>query len=92
MLVQLDPSAAPCPDEPGRSPAEGRPHLRVEPWPDPVIDEVGHDPRSAYVETFWLPVLGPSTTIHVQYAAKMIPSCPPWSCRLVHSRGAWEKI
>jgi hypothetical protein len=62
MLVQLDPSAAPCPDEPGRSPAEGRPHLRVEPWPDPVIDEVGHDPRSAYVETFCLAVLGPSTT------------------------------
>ncbi|MGP8181174.1 MAG: hypothetical protein ACLP1E_10420, partial [Acidimicrobiales bacterium] len=62
MLVQLDPSAAPCPDERGRSPAEGRPHLRVEPWHDPVIDEVGHDPRSAYVETFWLAVLGPSTT------------------------------
>ena len=62
------------------------------PWPDPVIDEVGHDPRSAYVETFWLAVLGPPTITHVQYAAKMIPSCPPWSCRLVHSRGAWEKI
>jgi hypothetical protein len=35
--------------------------LAVEPWPDPVIDELGHDPRSAYVERFWLGVLGPST-------------------------------
>lgn len=31
-------------------------------WPDQLIDTVGHDPRSRYVETFWLSVLGPSTT------------------------------
>jgi hypothetical protein len=31
-------------------------------WPDPVIDSLGHDPRSAYVETYWLGILGPSTT------------------------------
>src|SRR5438552_2082764 len=24
--------------------------LAVRPWPDPVIDALGHDPRSAYVE------------------------------------------
>lgn len=36
--------------------------LTVRPWPDPVIDKVGHDPRSTYVERFWLGVLGPSTT------------------------------
>src|SRR3954447_27014794 len=36
--------------------------LTVRPWPDPVIDVVGIDPRSHYVETFWLGVLGPSTT------------------------------
>ena len=47
MLVKLDPSATPYPDEPGRSPEQKRVCLRVEPWPDPVIDEVGHDPRSA---------------------------------------------
>jgi hypothetical protein len=62
VLVQLDPSVTPCPDDPAHSPGHERVHLRVEPWPDPVIDEVGHDPRSSYVETFWLPVLGPSTT------------------------------
>jgi hypothetical protein len=36
--------------------------LHVQPWPDAVIDAVGHDPRSTYVERFWLGVLGPSTT------------------------------
>jgi hypothetical protein len=30
-------------------------------WVDPVVDSVGHDPRSRYVERFWLPVLGPTT-------------------------------
>jgi hypothetical protein len=38
------------------------PTLLVRPWPDPVIDEVGHDPRSPYVERFWLGVLGPTAT------------------------------
>jgi hypothetical protein len=37
--------------------------LRVECWHDPVVEQVGFDPRSHYVETFWLPVLGPSTTL-----------------------------
>lgn len=36
--------------------------LTIRPWPDDVIDRVGFDPRSAYVEQFWLGVLGPSTT------------------------------
>jgi len=35
--------------------------LSIVPWPDPVVEAVGHDPRSPYVELFWLPVLGPST-------------------------------
>src|SRR5215210_2254788 len=34
--------------------------LTIRPWPDEVIDVLGHDPRSAYVERFWLGVLGPS--------------------------------
>ena len=36
--------------------------LHVSAWADPVLDRVGHDPRSAYVEQFWLGILGPSTT------------------------------
>ena len=35
--------------------------LTVRPWPDPVIDQLGYDPRSHYVETYWLGILGPST-------------------------------
>lgn len=38
------------------------PTLSVEAWPDPVIDKVGHDVRSQYVERFWLGILGPSAT------------------------------
>lgn len=36
--------------------------LAIRPWPDDVIDTLGYDPRSHYVERFWLGVLGPSTT------------------------------
>lgn len=36
--------------------------LRVEAWDDAVIDPLGHDPRSWYVEQFWLPILGPTAT------------------------------
>ena len=36
--------------------------LTVRPWADPVIDAVGHDVRSPYVERFWLGLLGPSST------------------------------
>jgi len=36
--------------------------LSVVVWPDPVIDALGHDPRSTYVESYWLGTLGPSTT------------------------------
>jgi hypothetical protein len=32
------------------------------PWLDPIVDERGHDPRSAYVERFWLSVIGPTAT------------------------------
>jgi hypothetical protein len=36
--------------------------LTIRPWPDELIDRLGFDPRSPYVERFWLGVLGPSTT------------------------------
>ena len=36
--------------------------VHVAPWRDPVVDRRGHDPRSAYVEQFWLGVLGPTAT------------------------------
>ncbi len=42
----------------------GRPSTTVvvRPWVDPAVDESGHDPRSRYVELFWLGVLGPTAT------------------------------
>jgi hypothetical protein len=36
--------------------------LRIVAWSDPVIDRLGYDPRSLYVETFWLGILGPTCT------------------------------
>ncbi len=39
-----------------------RPTIRVERWTDPVVDRRGHDPRSLYVERFWLGAIGPSAT------------------------------
>ena len=34
----------------------------IVPWHDPVVDSVGYDVRSQYVELFWLNVLGPTAT------------------------------
>jgi hypothetical protein len=39
------------------------PTLTIAPWPDPIIDTLGHDPRSEYVERFWLPTLGPTSLL-----------------------------
>lgn len=50
--------------------------LTVRPWPDPVIDALGHDPRSVYVETFWLGVLGPSTTLLLRHLATQFDAHP----------------
>ena len=50
--------------------------LRIEAWPDPVIDDLGHDPRSNYVERFWLPVLGPSTVWFLRQLADRLDSSP----------------
>jgi hypothetical protein len=50
--------------------------IRVEAWRDPVVEALGHDPRSLYVETFWLPVLGPSTTWLLRRLAISLESSP----------------
>jgi hypothetical protein len=43
--------------------------VTVRPWPDPVVDTVGYDPRSRYVETFWLPSLGPTALLLLRHLA-----------------------
>jgi hypothetical protein len=50
--------------------------LEIRPWADPVIDALGHDPRSHYVETYWLSVLGPSTTWLLRRLARGLESSP----------------
>ena len=50
--------------------------LTIRPWPDDVIDRVGFDPRSAYVERFWLGVLGPSTTWLLRHVAAGFDDAP----------------
>jgi hypothetical protein len=50
--------------------------LTVRPWPDQIIDTLGHDPRSAYVEQFWLGILGPSTTFLLRHLAAALEESP----------------
>src|SRR5260221_8242746 len=52
------------------------PRLTVRPWPDEVIDRLGHDPRSAYVERFWLPLLGPSSVLLLRRLAAELDENP----------------
>lgn len=51
-------------------------YLRITAWPDPVIDSLGHDVRSTYVERFWLPILGPSTTFLLRRLATGLDAEP----------------
>ena len=55
---RAEPGGVPCPSP-----------LTVKPWPDPLIDTLGYDPRSRYVETFWLPTLGPTALLLLRHLA-----------------------
>lgn len=50
--------------------------LYVRPWADPVLDQMGYDPRESYVERFWLGLLGPSATWLVRYLATQFETDP----------------
>ena len=50
--------------------------LTIQPWPDPILDTVGHDPRSLYAERFWLPTLGPTTLLLLRHLAAKFDSSP----------------
>jgi hypothetical protein len=50
--------------------------IRVLPWADPVIDTLGHDPRSLYAETFWLPSLGPTCLLLLRHLAGRLETNP----------------
>jgi hypothetical protein len=51
-------------------------HLPVRPWADPIVDHVGYDPRSNYVERFWLGILGPSASWLLRYLADQLDAAP----------------
>jgi hypothetical protein len=50
--------------------------LRVLPWHDAPVEALGHDPRSCYVERFWLPLLGPSTVFLLRLLATALDAAP----------------
>lgn len=50
--------------------------VRIRPWPDPVVDTLGHDPRSPYPERFWLPTLGPTTLLLLRHLAHRFDRAP----------------
>lgn len=50
--------------------------LTVLPWPDPVIDQLGVDPRSDYVERYWLPLVGPASVLLMRYLAQRFDETP----------------
>lgn len=45
-------------------------------WPDPVLDRLGHDPRSSYVEQYWLSILGPSCLLLLRRLAAELERNP----------------
>ena len=47
-----------------------------QPWAIPAEREVGHDPRSTYVERFWLSTLGPSATWIIRRLADHLDAEP----------------
>jgi len=50
--------------------------IRVGVWADPLIEKLGHDPRSMYVEQFWLGILGPSTVWLLRHCASRLEASP----------------
>lgn len=58
-------------------PAERLHSLQVRPWDDPVLHRQGHDPRSVYVERFWVAVLGPSAVWLLRLLAREFDELGP---------------
>lgn len=50
--------------------------LHISSWVDPLVEQLGHDPRSAYVEQYWLGILGPSTVWFLRHCATQLELHP----------------
>lgn len=45
-------------------------------WPDVLVDRLGYDAESDYVEYFWLPILGPSSIWLFRRVSQMLKAAP----------------
>jgi hypothetical protein len=54
----------------------GREHLHVVPLADTIIEALGHDPCSEYVERFWLPVIGPTSLVALRRLTAYLAAAP----------------
>jgi hypothetical protein len=73
--IPLPPAVDPAPPAPGER-DDAMTHLTVVAWFDPFLAQHGYDPRSAYVERFWLGVLGPSATWLIRRLARGLDDHP----------------
>ncbi len=51
-------------------------HIAIKTLTDSTIDRYGFDARSAYVETFWLPTLGPTSLLLLRHLADRLEAEP----------------
>lgn len=52
------------------------PIVQARKWYDPALERVGVDARHGYVETFWLPILGPSAVLAARRFADLLDRYP----------------
>jgi len=50
--------------------------LDVVAWDDPLVERLGHRARSAYVETYWLSVIGPASTWAIRRLSAWLDASP----------------
>jgi hypothetical protein len=51
-------------------------HLAIQPLTDAVAADLGYDARSAYVEMFWLPTIGPTALLLLRHLAHLLERNP----------------
>ena len=50
--------------------------VTIHPWVDPLVDDLGHDPRGAYTERYWLSVIGPTAMWIMRRIADLFDTSP----------------
>lgn len=75
--VSSIPTSRPTTEDQAQDPPDALPdRFGVIPWEGGQRPGPTHDPRSAYVETFWLPIVGPSTTLLLRRLADEFDAQP----------------